>query len=140
MDGLAVGHVLAIAFWAGIVAVEVLFEAAGLARKIDVRTAAVLHRWTDRTLELPTLAVVTGTGFALWARAGWDQTLFWKAGAGLGAIAFNLICYGFVEQRCAITSVFEAEKFTWRTIYTVAPGFPLAFAALYMGGARAGWW
>lgn len=140
MDGLAAGHVFAIAFWAGIVAVEVVFEAAGLARKIDVRTAAVLHRWTDRYLELPTLAAVTGTGLALWARAGWDPSLFWKAAAGLGAIAFNLICYAFVEQRCAIKGVFEAERFTRRTIYTVAPGFPLAFAALYMSGARAGWW
>ena len=45
MDGLVIGHVIAIAFWAGLVAVEVLFEAAGVSGKIDVRSAALLHRW-----------------------------------------------------------------------------------------------
>src|SRR5262245_13691348 len=102
MDGLVTTHVLAIAFWGGLVAVEVLFEAAGVSGKIDVRTAALLHRWTDRYLELPVLAVVVGTGVALWARMGWDAIVAWKVGAGLGAIGFNLVCYLMVERRCAI--------------------------------------
>ena len=59
MDGLVTGHVIAIAFWAGLVAVEVLFEAAGVSGKIDVRSAALLHRWTDRYLE-PRWLVVRG--------------------------------------------------------------------------------
>src|SRR5207244_2567018 len=84
MDGLVTGHVIAIAFWAGLVAVEVLFEAAGVSGKIDVRSAALLHRWTDRYLELPVLAAVAGTGIALWARMGWDAGVAWKVGAGLG--------------------------------------------------------
>ena len=140
MDGLVTGHVIAIAFWAGLVAVEVLFEAAGVSGKIDVRSAALLHRWTDRYLELPVLAAVAGTGVALWARMGWDAGVAWKVGAGLGAIMFNLVCYVLVERRCRIESPFEAKRFTWRMIYTVAPGFLLAFAALYMGGSRGGWW
>ena len=140
MDGLVIGHVFAVAFWAGLVAVEVLFETAGVTGGIDVRSVALLHRWTDRYLELPVLAAVAGTGIALWARAGWDPGLVWKAGAGLGAIAFNLLCYVLVERRCGIESEVDARRFTWRVIYTVAPGFPLAFAALYMGGARGGWW
>src|SRR5438093_4761921 len=86
MDGLVTGHVIAIAFWAGLVAVEVVFEAAGVSGKIDVRSAALLHRWTDRYLELPVLAAVAGTGVALWARMGWDASVAWKVGAGLGAI------------------------------------------------------
>ena len=140
MDGLVTGHVIAIAFWAGLVAVEVLFEAAGVSGKIDVRSAALLHRWTDRYLELPVLAAVAGTGVALWARMGWDAGVAWKVGAGLGAIMFNLVCYALVERRCQIESPLEAKRFTWRMIYTVAPGFLLAFAALYMGGSRGGWW
>jgi len=86
------------------------------------------------------LAVVGGTGVALWGRMGWDAGVVWKAGAGLGAIMFNLVCYVLVERRCRIESPVEAERFTWRMIYTVAPGFLLAFAALYLGGARGGWW
>jgi len=140
MDGLVTGHVIAIAFWAGLVAVEVLFEAAGVSGKIDVRSAALLHRWTDRYLELPVLAAVAGTGVALWARIGWDAGVAWKVGAGLGAIMFNLVCYVLVERRCQIESPLEAKRFTWRMIYSVAPGFLLAFAALYMGGSRGGWW
>lgn len=140
MDGLAAGHLFAIAFWGGIVAVEAIVEGAGLARKIDLRTSGVLHRWIDRYIELPTLIAVTATGLALWARADWDGSLFWKAATGLGAVAFNLLCYGCVEKRYAIAGEVEARRFTWRALYLVAPGFPLAFASLYLGGVRAGWW
>lgn len=140
MDGLVIGHLFAVAFWAGLVAVEVIFETAGVTGRIDVHSAALLHRWTDRYLELPVLAAIAATGIALWSRAGWDGGFVWKAAAGLGAIAFNVLCYVLVERRCGIESAAEAKRFTWRAIYTVAPGFPLGLAALYLGGARAGWW
>jgi len=140
MSGLATAHVIALGFWAGLVAVELVFEVAGLARRLDDRSVALLHRWTDRYLELPTLGVVVGTGLALWARAGWDGALAWKAGAGLAAVTFNLVCYGLVERRCAIESPAEIERFTWRIVRIVSPGFVFAGVALVLGGARAGWW
>src|SRR5439155_1142597 len=110
MDGLVTGHVIAIAFWAGLVAVEVLFEAAGVSGKIDVRSAALLHRWTDRYLELPVLAAVAGTGVALWARMGWDAGVAWKVGAGLGAIMFNLVCYVLVARGVNLAGDEQADR------------------------------
>lgn len=140
MSGLATAHVIALEFWAGLVAVEVLFEAAALGHRIEPRAAALLHRWTDRYLELPALGVVVGTGLALWAGSGWDGALTWKVAAGLGAVGFNLFCYGLVERRCAIESPAEVHRFTWQIVRFVSPGFVLAAVALALGGARAGWW
>lgn len=140
MDGLIAFHVIALGVWAGIVAVELLYESAGFLGRLEPTTVAKLHLWTDRYLELPVLLLVVTSGLLLWQRAGWSAALAWKAGAGLAAVAFNLLCAVLVERRAKIADEPAAQRYAKRMWLTVSPGFPFAFVALYLGGARAGWW
>ncbi|MCZ7680512.1 MAG: hypothetical protein M5U28_17810 [Sandaracinaceae bacterium] len=77
MDGLIAFHVIALGVWAGIVAVELLYESAGFLGRLEPTTVAKLHLWTDRYLELPVLLLVVTSGLLLWQRAGVER------GAGL---------------------------------------------------------
>jgi len=79
----------------------VLFEAAGVSGKIDVRSAALLHRWTDRYLELPVLAAVADRVALRHGTQGWDAGVRVEGGSGgLGLIMFNPpFVYVLVERR-----------------------------------------
>lgn len=137
MSGLAVFHVACIAFWAGMVAVELVLELAARRGAISHADVALLHRYIDRGLEMPTLVLVVGSGIALWSRTGFDSALLPKVALGLGAVLANLICYGFVERRAKAKS---PEDHFRGIAATVVVGLPLASAALFLGGGAAGWW
>ena len=137
MSGLHAFHLLVLGFWGGVILVEVLFEGAGLAGKLEPKAVALLHRWTDRYLEIPLLIAIITSGAVLWSRAGWSPALLPKVAAGLGAIAANAVCVVFVERRARSQT---PQDHTRSVVWTAAPGFPLGIAALILGGFRANWW
>ena len=129
MDNLALIHVLAITFWLGVISVEVIFERA----KIDQSATVVLHKLTDRYIELPIITVVMVTGLMLWSRTGWSIEILPKVLVGMGAVLSNVICYYFVEKRTPESSVFsqQSKNILWITV----PGF-ICFIAAFLLGTR----
>lgn len=138
MDGLAAAHLVVLGLWAGVVAVEVLFELGGFFGRYPAELVADLHRRTDRILEGPLLIAVVTTGLLLWQRSGWSPALWPKVGFGLAAVASNVVCVAFVERRARTGTPTPAQ--TRLIMATAAPGFPFAAAALWLGGRQAGWW
>lgn len=137
MSGLALFHVVSLSFWAGMVAVELVLELAGRRGAIAHGDVALLHRWIDRGLEVPTLVLVVGSGLMLWSRTGYDGALLPKVGLGLGAVLANLVCAVFVERRAVST---EPEAHFRGIAATVVVGLPLALGALFLGGSAANLW
>ena len=139
MDGLLSLHLFLLGIWAGIVAVESIFEGGALRGRFDEDTIVALHRWTDRLAEIPVLVGVVATGLLLWRRMGWDPSLLPKVGAGLGAVTANLFCVYLVERRASAAP--EARwGFTRLTFIIGGAGVVSAVTALALGGRRAGWW
>lgn len=138
MDGLVAFHLIALGIWAGVVAVEVLLEFGGWRGVYPADLVADLHRRTDRYLEAPLLVAVVTSGLLLWQRTGWSPALWPKVLLGLGAVAANIVCVAFVEARAAAGT--PLPRHTRLVFATALPGFPLAIAALVVGGQRAGWW
>ncbi|MBX3472731.1 MAG: hypothetical protein KF878_38250 [Planctomycetes bacterium] len=140
--GWHVAHVVLLAVWAGVVLAEVVLELAARRDPTLERGVARLHARIDVLVEAPLLAAVVLTGAVLLARApvidGW---LWAKALCGLGAVAANAACVVAVLRRQrAADDAREAARWTRWVLLSPAPGVPLALLALYLGGARGGWW
>ena len=148
MYPLAAAHILFLGLWGGLVLVEIAFEAQMFRGKMDERAVAVLHRITDRLIELPMLFVVLITGWLLWKQTGFDQTLLPKVMFGLGAVFANVICYVIVEMRAsqALRTADSDDggpglrRLSIALAMTIAPGVLSAGVALFLGGQRIGWW
>ena len=134
MDYLALVHVIAISFWLGVISVEVIFERA----PIDKGATVLLHQLTDRYVELPTISLVFLSGLLLWSRADWSIEFLPKVLFGFGAIAFNVICYYFVEKRTTEKAVFSRQSNL--ILLVTFPGVFCFVAAVYLGGGHASWW
>lgn len=127
MSDLALIHVIAIAFWLGVVAVETVFEKA----PIDKNAIAHLHSLTDRFVEIPIVVIVLISGLLLWAQADWTLQLLPKVLAGVGAVAANFYCYYCVEKRSAKESSFD--RMSKLIEKSALIGFVCFVAALYLG-------
>ena len=127
-------HLVAIAFWGGFVAAEVVVE---LASRTDdeLRHAAVLHYWMDLLVELPALVAVLVTGAVL-TKSTWPPSpLLWiKIAAGLTAVTVNLWCVLHVVGRYRklddVASLHRHGRWV-RVAATV--GVPFGAVALYLG-------
>lgn len=141
MSGLAIVHIVCLGLWGGVVLVELLFELDGARGRIPHDAAARLHRKVDRWIELPILSAVTITGLLLWSRTGWDATLLPKVSLGGGAVLANLLCWIVVERRADLQSADRDGhlRLTRLVFLSALVGVPLAAGALWLGGARAGW-
>ena len=63
MEPLIGAHLLSLGLWGGLVFVEIVFEFQMFRGRLDQLDVAILHRITDRFLELPILALVIATGW-----------------------------------------------------------------------------
>lgn len=88
MDALAVGHLLSLGLWGGLVLAEVVIEAGAL----DQRVAARLHHRLDLLLKVPLLCAVLVTGAALASRVPMTPLLVAKIAAGLLAASATPPC------------------------------------------------
>ncbi len=148
MNALVAAHIIFLGLWGGLVVTEIVFEAQMFRGKLDEKAIAGLHRITDRFIELPVLVAVLVTGWLLWEQTGFDQQLLLKVLFGLGAVLANVICYIIVELRASEALRAEAaghdsirlRKLSIALAMTIAPGILSAFAALFLGGQRIGWW
>lgn len=127
MSALALVHITAIAFWLGVVAVELVFEKSS----IDRGAITQLHKLTDRFVEMPVVVIVLLSGLLLWAQASWSMEFVPKVLAGLGAVAVNFYCYFLVEKRVAEASSFGPLTKLMEKLALI--GFICFVAALYLG-------
>ncbi len=137
MPGLLSLHLFALGLWGGCVLVELVLEVGGRQGAIAPDAVAWLHRTVDRAVELPIIALVVGTGLLLWHRTGWDPALWPKVGLAGVAIGANLYCWRVVEERADTPA---RSELTTRVFGSAFVGVPFALVALYLGGARVGWW
>ena len=154
MDPLIGAHLLSLGLWGGLVSVEIVFEFQMFRGRLDQLDVAILHRITDRFLELPILALVVATGWMLWQRSGYPDELLPKVLFGLGAVLANVVCYIIVELRAATATRIRLEKqigetypntdklrvFSTALAVTIAVGLSSAAAAMFIGGSLVGWW
>ncbi len=154
MDPLIGAHLLSIGLWGGLVFVEIVFEFQMFRGRLDQLDVAILHRITDRFLELPILALVVATGWMLWQRSGYPDELLPKVLFGLGAVLANVICYIIVELRATTATRIRLEKqigkaypnpdklrvFSTALAVTIVLGLISAAVALFIGGLSIGWW
>ncbi|MDP6587332.1 MAG: hypothetical protein QF535_21980 [Anaerolineales bacterium] len=134
MDYLVLIHIVSISFWLGVISVEVIFERA----KMDKGSIVLLHKLTDRYVELPIILIVFITGVLLWERAAWSTEFIPKVLFGFGAIALNVLCYYFVEKRTIEPVAFLTQS--THILWVVFPGIFCFVSAAYLGGSHAGWW
>ena len=144
MKGWHIAHLLSLGAWAGLVLTESVMELVGH-RSDRLRYAvARLHRAIDLWVELPLLALVLLTGTVLLLSVQPDAALHIKVTCGLIAIAANVACVILVLLRARIAEagadVRTHDRLTTRIFLTASVGMPLALVALYLGGARHGWW
>jgi len=148
MNSLAAAHIMFLGLWGGLVLVEIAFEAQMFRGKIDEKSVAILHRITDRFIELPILIAVLVTGWMLWKQTGFDHDLLPKVMFGLGAVVANVVCYIIVEMRAsaALHPANSAEisirirRLSIVLAGTIAPGLLSGGIALFLGGQLIGWW
>jgi len=134
MDRLAILHIVLVAFWLGVVAVEIIFERARIGREARV----LMHKLTDRFVELPVITLVLITGLMLWSRASWSMEYLPKVLFGVLAIGANAICYCFVEKRTVESGAYQEQSrnILWITV----PGLAGFLIAAYLGGRHAAFW
>ena len=129
-------HILAIAFWMGIVAVESVLELQNGKNHPEADFAiARYHFLIDRYVEIPTLLVILTTGFIMFDINQFSGLYAIKIVAALLAITANLVCIFPVMRRKAAADrgdheeVAKISDFILRTII----GAPAALLALGIG-------
>jgi len=125
-------HLIAVAFWLGVLAVETVLELAAHS-DAEVCAAARAHRWIDILLEIPVVLVVIVTGSVLLVHAWPAPTLLLvKVGAGLVAVAANLVCIPLVHGRSKATDVVRIRALTRQVKFT-GLGLPFWLVAFWIG-------
>lgn len=144
MNGWHIAHLLSLGGWAGLVLTESVMELVSHRSERLRYAVARLHRAIDLWVELPLLALVLVTGVILLLSVQPDGALHMKVTCGLTAIAANVACVFYVLKRGRIAEtgvdVRAHDRLTKRIFLTASVGMPLALVALYLGGARQGWW
>lgn len=125
-------HLIAVSFWLGLLAAEVVLELSG--RGPDARrTVANVHRWIDIYFEIPIVTLVLVTGSLLFARVWPGTPLLWvKVGAALIAIVANLVCFPLVQARFRATDDNRARVLT-QQIGLTGWAIPFAIVAFAIG-------
>ena len=129
-------HLIAVSFWCGLVAAEVVAERC--AKGADARrTVANVHRWIDNLFEIPIVIVVLASGGLLLAQVWPGTPLLWvKVGAALIAIVANLICMPLVQARVHASDDGRARALT-RQIGITGLAIPFMLIAFAIGLAGA---
>jgi putative copper export protein len=125
-------HLIAVSFWLGLVAAEVVAErcAKGAAAR---RTVANVHRWIDNFFEIPIVIVVLVSGGLLLAQVWPGTPLLWaKIGAALIAIVANVICIPLVQARANANDDGRARALT-RQIGITGLAIPFLLIAFAIG-------
>ncbi len=129
-DVLAMGHLIALSLWGGVVATEAVIEVYPF-RKPELHPAAVrFHYWIDLLVELPLVLVVIATGVALALSVspltGLHVVKFLLAGA---AVAVNLFCIVVVVRRGRRLEAGDAGEPLWRDSRVVLACFAIGLTA-----------
>lgn len=131
-------HLVVLAIWLGVVAVEAVIEWLPRRHPELAPAATALHFWIDLLIELPLLVAVVTTGGLLLRGRLIDPMLAIKLAAGGTAIGMNLLCVALVVARYRGDSAGSAAR--TRMIYaTAVVGMPLGLLALALGLGRMAW-
>ncbi len=139
-------HIIFLGLWGGLVLVEILFEVQMFRSQIDERAIARLHQLSDRLIELPVLTVIVASGWYLWYSTNYSSEYIPKIIFALGAVAANMICYIFVEQRASVSKLIQESNdskenndyklrlrnLSKKLLATIIPGIVFAMAALFI--------
>lgn len=128
-------HLVALAAWFGVVAVESVIELLPLRRPELAAAAATFHFWIDLLVELPLLLGVLVTGGLLLRGQTLDTELGIKVAAGGAAIVMNLCCVAFVIARHRGGAELRSRR-TRLVFATATVGMPLGLVALWIGLGR----
>ncbi len=142
MTGWEMTHVIALGLWGGVLMVELVIEGLGLRFEHLRGGVATFHRYIDWFTEVPLLAVITLSGAVLLESATWDTQLMIKVGCGLGAVLITVFATHGVMLRARVMDTNPDQYFS-RTLWILGPAGllgPLFGVALWLGGARGGWW
>lgn len=129
-------HVIAIAFWLGVVGAEFVIERSRTAGKAHGYEVARIHYRIDLFLEIPALMAILITGFVLLSHVAMSTLLIVKVAAGLAVIGANLVCTVPVvlRKRAAERDDLAAVMRYSRAIdLTAVVGAPAALVALIIG-------
>ncbi len=144
MTGWHIAHFLVLGTWLGVVLAELVVEALGARSEALRKAAAAFHGGVDRYVEIPLLVGVVVTGLGLMGGIEFDAAMTAKIACGLGAVAVNGLCAVAVFQRekeakegASEERLAELTKWVWLSAFV---GVPMGVVALYLGGARVGWW
>lgn len=85
-------HVLALAFWFGVVGAEFFIERSRTANKAHGYEVARIHYWIDLFVEIPAFTLVLVTGFLMLDYTNVSMLYVAKVAAGLLAIGANAAC------------------------------------------------
>lgn len=132
-------HLIAIAFWGGIIAVEIVLELFARRRPEYFELIAQIHYIVDLWIELPTILVVMVSGIAMleWSYlSGWFLV---KIMGAMLAIIANLACVFFVIKRKQALALGQSAKAqNYKRIIDITPlvGVPGALMAFIIGMLR----
>ena len=125
-------HLVLVSFWFGVLAVEAVLELCAR-DAASRRTVALVHRWTDLLVEIPTALAVLVTGAVLLARA-WPapSLLLVKSGLGLSVVVAQLVSVPLVHARWKADDDARVEALT-RRITAFGAIYPVAIATFILG-------
>jgi hypothetical protein len=125
-------HLMAVSFWCGLVAAEVVAERCAKGAEAR-RTVANVHRWIDNFFEIPIVIVVLVTGGLLLAQVWPGTPLLWvKIGAASIAIVANIVCVPLVQARVHASNDDRVRTLT-RQIGVTGVAIPFLLIALVIG-------
>ncbi len=129
-DVLAMGHLIVLSLWGGVVATEAVIEVYPF-RKPELHPAAIqFHYWIDLLVELPLVIAVISTGVALALSvsplSGLHVIKFLLGGT---AVAVNLFCIIVVVRRGRRLTDGGAEEPLWRASRVVLACFAVGLIA-----------
>lgn len=134
----ALGHLVALALWGGVVATEAVIEIAPF-RRPELHPATIrLHYRIDLLVELPLVLAVAATGLTLvLLRGSLTTTHVVKLGFAALAVAVNLFCIAVVVRRARRWQRNAADPALWRAsrvvLWCFAAGLSCAAVAAVLG-------
>ncbi len=129
-------HLIAIAFWLGVVGAEFVIERSRTASKPHGYEVARNHYWIDLYLEIPAIVMILATGLAMVNPGKLSALYVVKIAAGLLAIGANAVCVipVILRKRAADRDDLAAViRYSRGIDLTAVVGAPAALVALALG-------